>query len=180
MNRILTRLKNRIPYSITIKEIKMNDNTKLLDRFNQHKHNYPIIELYHSSRDGMKAINSIMKDGFYNSTPYRGNKGRGIYFANHGLYSLWAGKPYHVLVCHVIGNDKYVTRHHSEILSKKNDSEYVVTDTQICYPICSIIFEVKGRANWANKLCENNNEICLLNKRCDCARYPTIDPKDVI
>src|ERR1700761_2712946 len=98
----IIKFNNRISlpkyFNFKLKFAQVNDNNEMLKNFKKHKKNKPVLELYHASRDGLTAVNSVLKYGFKLSSG--GNKGKGIYLANHGRYSIWASYPYHVIVCH--------------------------------------------------------------------------------
>jgi hypothetical protein len=165
------------------------NNKTLLDCFNKHRtENKPILELYHSSRFGETAINGIIKNGF--RTTELGNKGPGIYLANHAKYSIWAGYPLHSIICHVVADDNFVTRFDSEIKSVPWSSEFVVINPELIYPKYILHFQIKN--NNMNIPIMNNFEYIKKNKqnctsddckkkwRCDCPRYPLVLKNDIV
>ncbi|XWV25969.1 putative orfan [Tupanvirus soda lake] len=177
-----------------LKNAQINDNKEILNNFNKHRNGRPILELYHASRFGSTAVNFILKDGFKLS--FGGNKGNGIYLANHGRYSIWAGYPYHVIICHVIADQDYVKRFKSEIKSDTWDSEFLVSNPNLIYPRYIINYELENK-NADNKNADNKNdwswlryvdknewncknEKCIIKQRCDCEQYPLFLKDDIV
>lgn len=163
------------------------------------------LELYHVIREDIlkerdRIIESILKNGFYFGSIYN-NKGRGVYFANHGRYSLnWCpGSP--VLICHV-KDGPWLKRYKSEINSEgESNSEYVVHASEFenknsphsagPSPISEVIkvigiLEYKvslyrhrchGYVKHGNFGCEKCDS---KKRRCDCESFPIVDPNDII
>lgn len=103
----------------------------------------PRLQLYHVVRDN-SHVQSIFKHGF-NYTD--GNKGGGVYLANHAWYAMyWGGTEYQVIVCDV-PLDAVVDRYISEVLGPDPmlfDAEYVVRDsTRVC-PRAAFGYQVLG------------------------------------
>ena len=92
MQRAIDRFHTRLSLPSRIKfklmEAKEHHNEQQLTRFKSNISSLPLLELYHSSRDGLDAIDSILKQGFGNCSPYA-NKGSGTYFADHSRYSSY-------------------------------------------------------------------------------------------
>jgi hypothetical protein len=150
------------------------------------------IQLYHSiiphyNTSIFDIVNSIEQNGFYPSL-FRGNKGRGIYFANHSRYSLlWAKQ--NVLICDIIADEQYINRYKSEIMSGSDitNSEYVISNSSIIYPKYFLQYKINNKiklqlpdfgfvphGNFGCNICDK------LVKRCDCKQYPIIDKNDYI
>ncbi|XWV24726.1 putative ORFan [Tupanvirus deep ocean] len=173
-----------------LKSAQINENGNLLNKFNKHRNGKQILELYHSSKFGTTAVNFILKDGFKLS--FGGNKGNGIYLADHGRYSVWAGYPYHVIICHVIADQKYVKRFKSEIKSEPWNSEFLVTNPDLIYPRYVINYELESNKNtndksvwtWLRYVNKNEwnckNEKCVIRQRCDCEQHPLILKDNIV
>lgn len=149
--------------------------------------------LYHAIRDTCgqtkyDIAKSIKEHGFYSSL--YGNKGVGVYLANHGRYSLrWAHPP--LLICQVEPNDGYVKRFRSEIYSPGiHNSEYVVTCSSKVKAIGLIDYDVDKsfddverpqKHQWTSYVIHGFSgcKACDAEvKRCDC-QLP-IDLNDII
>ncbi len=140
--------------------------------------NKPILELYHKTReindDGLWDFNGIIKNGFAMSR--FGNKGTGVYMANHGRYSYtWGGYDINginnVIISEVIYDPEHVFRYRSELYSPNFNSEYKITNPELIYPKYFIEYTTEGKkipSGWVqhgNFGCIN----CDINKtRCDC------------
>lgn len=163
---------------------KFKEHMKILDK------PAPILELYHASRDGISAIKSISEKGFrysYNG----GNKGSGVYLANHSRYSaFWVGHCTPVIICHVIGHDNYIQRYKSEVISPNYDSEFVITNPNAIYPkyilgYKLINFDRKFNYNRYNRFGYVPHgafgcHICDPKKiRCDCQQHPVVLESDI-
>lgn len=164
-------------------------NPKIQNRFNKNWKGEPILELYHSSKYGKTAVNSIVKNGFKIYDQFPGNKGRGVYFANHSRYSIWAGKPYHSIICHVIADPNYLNRYHSEIRSVDWNSEFLCNNTGIILPkylVCFSLEKVGMNEIWDDfgyveaKEVGCNNKDCLKRRVCNCVQHPLVQTFDVI
>jgi hypothetical protein len=192
MQKAIDRFHTRLSLPSRIKfrliSTKEHHNEQQLAKFKNNINSLPILELYHSSRDGLEAIESIFKEGFGNYSPHA-NKGPGTYFADHSRYGLWAGYPNHVLICHVIANETYMKRHISEIKSGSDlwTSEFVATNPQMIYPRYLLTFHLDygpGKSDpdefgWTkNTRC--NNEVCVRNDRCDCPVFPLVMKCDIV
>lgn len=163
-----------------------------------------VLELYHVSREDVShkncsATNSIFNIGFDKKIISEGNKGRGVYFANHSRYSLdWLGWFKPVLICHVLYNEvnsNEIDRFKSEIYSPEKSSEYVIKNTDIIYPAYQLKYSVcenaygkkleedtiKGIRGYVKlgshgcKKCDN----LIKPTRCDC-KYESIDFDDLV
>lgn len=149
-----------------------------------------ILQLYHVSREPKNYL-SIMQNGFYINSNLK-NKGDGVYLSNHGRYSaFWgnSGQPRYVLICNVLYNSNNIKRYRSEIYSPKYNSEYVIKDTKLIYPIGLLIYNltfnyrIKSRifvehGKFGCKKCDVKNKYGYY-KRCDC-ELTGIDPEDII
>ena len=139
----------------------------------------------------LDIANSIEKNGFWISL--YGNKGPGVYFANHSRYSLTWGLR-NVMICDVIADPRYVKRYKSEIISGSKqgmDSEYVVTDPSIIKP--KYYIEYKYNKNVVIDIIKYHNDNIfvphgqfgcskcdLIKTRCDCEQVPVIDQNDIL
>lgn len=160
---------------------KFNEHMKILDK------PAPILELYHASRGGINAIKSISENGFRCSYNY-GNKGMGVYVANHSRYSaFWVGQYTPVIICHVIGHDNYIQRYKSELISPNYDSEFVITTPNAIYPKYILGYKL---TNYDTKFNYNRVgfvphgafgcHICdVIKNRCDCQQHPTVLESDI-
>jgi len=166
------------------------------------------IQLYHSIRSPLKnevteIVDSIEKNGFQESI--YGNKGPGVYFANHSRYSILWGGGNNAVICDVVAANNSihaVNRYRSEIISGStvSNSEYVITDTSIICPRYFIEYEINKKIcreiceknNWSGfvehgkmgrpkvTLCQEGCENCdRLGTRCDCKQIPAIDCNDL-
>ena len=137
------------------------------------------VELYHVSHDN---ADGITRCGF-GAHRGRGNKGFGLYLANHGRYaSTWQGLD-HAFVVHVPVSAS-MRRYRSEIKCPPGvpDSEYVVTDQAQAVPVAIIRFRIDGHTG---NLGWNAGEDCDACRaagrgRCDCALDPVVDPRDIV
>ena len=150
-----------------------------------------ILQLYHAQRTGDNS-ESICNEGFYS---FYGNKGRGVYLANHSRYSWnWAGTIDPVLICDVIADDSRISRYRSEIYSPKWDSEYVCHPL-VVFPKYVLKYEIQGK--FTDEIARQigyvkhgsfgciscDSEVLNDNTkgiRCDCELVPKIDPRDVL
>lgn len=141
------------------------------------------VELYHASICSATSIEdriqSILQHGFYPSI--NGNKAQGVYFANHGRYSLsWAGWRSPVFICSVEPGN-HLKRYRSEIDSETiHNSEYVVTDPSKIIINCVLRYEVRypTKRNRLKGFAQHACESCT--DRCDCEQFPTVDVLDLI
>ncbi len=146
--------------------------------FIKHAQNKPILELYHKTREtddnGKWNFKNIETHGFMISR--YGNKGPGVYMANHGRYSYsWGGLDIsgynNVIICKVIYDPAYVFRYRSELNSPNFNSEYKITNTELIYPQYFIEYDVPGK-RIASGWVEHGKfgcKKCDINKiRCDC------------
>jgi hypothetical protein len=95
-----------------------------------------ILQLYHVSRNPKNYAN-IMQKGFY-IDPTPKNKGIGVYLSNHGRYSAFWGNPgptRDVFICNVLYKPEYVKRYRSEIYSPIHNSEYVISNSKLIFPV---------------------------------------------
>ncbi len=88
----------------------------------------PRLQLYHVVRSN-EHVDSIFKHGFEASD---GNKGVGVYLANHALYGIrWAGDDFSIIVCDIplcqVESTQNVKRFYSEVTGPLDcNSEYVI------------------------------------------------------
>jgi hypothetical protein len=195
LNRFERRLSLPEKWKFVVVHCEENNNPKLKKKFREHKHT-SVLELYHATRDIDPSVvmHSIMTSGFRPGT--KGNKGYGIYLANHSRYSFNWGNGYHVLICHVINDPKLVERYRSEIYSPTWDSEYVVKDNTIIYPLYYLHYDViipnRHTGQWYNEIkmgyVEHGTFGCAKcdikdqhgdYRRCDC-KFDTIDQRDIV
>lgn len=99
----------------------------------------PLLELYFVNRHTRNILWTAGRSEF-------GNKGRGVYLANHSRYSLmWTGFDTPVMVCHVPAVSTKLKRFRSEIFSPKPyDSEYLVPKDEDVYVAYNIRYKVEG------------------------------------
>jgi len=163
------------------------------------KHKQPILELYHVTRhyDPEVVLLPLLRDGFSKEKAQRsGNKGNGIYFANHSRYSFNWGSGYKVLICYVVNDPELVERYRSEIYSPIWDSEYLVKDSKLIFPAYYLHYDViipnRSTSDWYNSIkmgyvkhgefgcskCDVKNEYGFY-RRCDC-KFSNIDDRDII
>ena len=153
-----------------------------------------ILQLYHAVRQE-NDWHGICREGFRMGS--YGNKGPGVYFANHARYSWhWATTACPVLICDVIADPEFVKRFKSEIYSPTWDSEYVVSNPSLIYPKYILSYTVSGGdyrkfdklagyvklGEFGCHSCDTygNPRFTLTGKRCDCEQYPLVDDRDVI
>lgn len=183
-------------------DCRENDNNTLFEKFNSQKqafensrrnaHPVKMLQLYHGQR-GEDNSESICNIGFHLS--YYGNKGVGVYLANHSRYAWnWAGTSNPVLICDVIADDGGISRFRSEIYSPTWNSEYVVSDPALVYPRYVLRYEIDGKISGVirNQIgfvkhgefgCVSCDSKCfgdLKGDRCDCQLVPTVDSRDVL
>lgn len=140
------------------------------------------IEVYHVSRgfSPEKDIASIVKNGFNEGSPW-GNKGQGVYFADHGRYAINWARSSPVLVCQIPLDPSKVQRYRSEIYSPDMtiSSEYVVTDRKCIIPLATITYTIEcpdpssqfGHSQFVGYVPHGFvgcNECDKLEIRCDC------------
>jgi len=200
MESSITRFSNRLSLpkhlDFKLKSIVGNYNKQVIQNFNNKCKNKQILELYHSSRKS-EAINEIMEKGFVITNSRGGNKGVGIYLANHSRYSMWAGNPFHVFICHVIADNNFVKRYKSEINSTKCivpkwDSEFVVSEPELILPKYLLMFDIEKNINcsedsrWDDFRYVNKDEWncdnleCKRKWRCDCEQHPLVQKDDLV
>lgn len=151
----------------------------------------PIMQLYHAQRDRDHS-ESICRSGFHCSL--YGNKGVGVYLANHSRYAWnWASPRNPVLICDVIADDERISRYRSEIISPTWDSEYVVRAPELVYPRYILKYEIEGKVPFEilDRIgyVKNGKFGCVpcdtkviwdwKGIRCDCELKPKIDPQDL-
>lgn len=192
IKRFINRLSLPNNYNCQVLSLYENNNQHLRNQFSQKIKEHGLLELYHSSRgDQFGASKSILEQGF-KIRHGDGNKGNGVYLANHSRYAwLWGG-PY-VIVSDVIAQSSSIQRFKSEIASGSNlhDSEYLIKDPTLIYPKSIIEFKVttKSDTNAIDlydfpRFVEYGQFGCSLcdpkKIRCDCQQYPTIDGNDLL
>lgn len=180
ITKFITRLS--LPKNFTF---RLRNCTEIENRYSANS--MATLELYHACRGGMKSAHSIITNGF--DINHRGNKGYGVYFANHSRYSaFWAGWNNPVIICHIRGDTKYIKRYKSEYKSPHWDSEYVVTDQDLIFPkyILEYTLENNDVTNDFNELgyvVHGNFGCDICDKkiiRCNCRQFPTLHPDDLI
>ncbi len=145
------------------------------------------LELYHCLRNDYsmtyeEQIVSILKHGLQPS--WLGNKGSGVYLANHGRYSLrYAGYKSPVLICH-IQPGPHVECYRSEVASESTYTcEYVITDStkiHIAYVLNYVVTDIDysqlelyvDHGHFGCSTCDPKNI------RCDCLQQ--IDDRDYV
>lgn len=176
----------QLPNNLKFNLISLKKNSTVLDQKDS------FIELYHSVRydtEREKINEKIMKNGFIPSIS--GNKGPGIYLADHSRYSIWAGGcPYSSIICHVKIDQSKIKRYKSEIKSNIWNSEFVVSDPKIIYPRYLVHFDLIhisnepinpylfGYTHRNDYQCDNRE--CLSKWRCDCEIFPTINKENIV
>ena len=155
----------------------------------------PVLELDHSSRgtgslNQAQATQSICDNGFVLDRWSRGNKGQGVYLANHSRYAwLWGGLV--VIVCHVDPSTPCLQRYRSEINSGNSttNSEYVVSDPNQCHARYVIQYKVSGPVPYGSpdlgftphgQLGCSKCDVQTPPRRCDCPQEPLVDPNDLV
>ena len=149
----------------------------------------PTLELYHAIRslEPDKTVKAICRNGFKPSL--RGNKGQGIYVANHSRYSaFWAGPRNPVIICHITIDERYIRRYKSEIRSPNWDSEFVIKDPHLIYPKYVLEYDLENidpTFDYKTVGYVDHGEFnclkCDSKKiRCDCQQFPTILDDDII
>ncbi len=175
LNRFISRMSLNESNKFIIKSIRYMPPSK---NFIKLKENKPVLELYHKTREtdynGNWDFNSIIKNGFMLSR--HGNKGYGVYMANHGRYSYsWGGYDIlgnnNVIICEVIYDPQDVFRYRSELVSPNFNSEYRITNPDLIYPKYFIEYNVEGKKTSYGWVDHGNFGCpkCDINKtRCDC------------
>lgn len=197
IQRFVTRLSLPDGFVFKLIHCHENANESLAQKFYAKIQTHKILQLYHAIRDGAKSLKgmdvaeSICNNGFRIGPA--GNKGRGVYLANHSRYSWnWASMENPVLICDVIADSRLVTRHRSEILSPIMNSEYVVCDPELVFPRYVLEYKVEGEitddildrigyvqhGKFGCTPCDSY-EGSWKGKRCDCKLDPMIDFRDV-
>jgi len=193
IQRFVTLLNLPDGLSFTLIDCRENENHIMLDKFNNRNRVNKILQLYHAQVDSDNS-ESICNRGFHFSI--YGNKGVGVYLANHSRYSWnWASPRNPVLICEVIAKKGRISRYRSEIFSPIWDSEYVVKDPELVYPRYILKYKIEGEISRQtidqigyvkhgefgcvpcdSKVFGGNYK----GTRCDCNLEPTIDPRDVV
>lgn len=134
-----------------------------------------ILELYHTVRDSsyIDIFEKIKKHGFISGL--YGNKGQGVYMANHGRYSYnWGWNDNgirNVIISDVLYTNKCF-RYRSEINSSHFKSEYKITDTKTIYPKYFITYSVSNYNDMQKPYVEYGKFGCTncdrKQIRCDC------------
>ena len=157
------------------------------------KNNNTVLELYHTIRNSdYKDIFEKIKENNFTYGWY-GNKGEGIYMANHSRYSFGWGYNddgiRNVIISEIIYDKEYVKRYNSEIYSPYFKSEYKITKPELIFPKYFITYRINFlEKNWY-KLYENwgyvehgkfgCNNCDNLIIRCDC-ELDSYDEFDII
>lgn len=162
----------------------------------KHGKNKPILELYHTIRDDTyKEVFEKIKENNFTYGMY-GNKGPGVYMANHSRYSFGWGYNddgiRNVIISDVVYQKEYVKRYRSEIYSPCFNSEYVITKPELIYPRYFITYRINSieknfyknyneYENWG--YVQHGKFGCIdcdnLIKRCDC-ELESYDEFDII
>jgi hypothetical protein len=141
----------------------------------------PILELYHKVRGNNinDIFDSIEKYGFRINR--YGNKGPGIYMANHGRYSYsYDDNIYNVIISNVAYDKEFIYRYRSEKYIPNKSYEYKILNPELIYPKYMITYNINGQydnmgyvkyGNYGCRTCDH------IKKRCDCAldSYDEID-----
>lgn len=173
------------PYIIPkINGITFNHNKEMEEKFKKLIGNRKVIQLYHctDSSNYSNISKNIFANGFHIGPA--SNKGYGVYFAGHSQYSAFWGGGNHIIVCDIIVDEEFVSKHISEIYSSINNWEYVVSKTELIFPKCLIEFQLSidnsyRNKSWSNGICDNCRpekekfEECF--RRCDCKHFPVAD-----
>jgi len=210
IQRFIMRLSLPDSLSIRLIDCRENNNDTMLDKFNSQKRAYKVSQLYNTLKasnnaDPIKILQlyhgqsdsdnseSICNTGFHHSC--YGNKGVGVYLANHSRYAWnWAGTRNPVIVCDVIADDRRVSRFRSEIYSPTWNSEYVVNDPVLVYPRYILRYEIDGsmpreipgqigyveHGKFGCVPCDSKVFASWKGSRCDCKLVPMVDPQDVV
>ena len=142
-----------------------------------------VLELYHSPRSKWD-VEGVLAKGF--KLGFGGNKGPGVYLANHSRYAWRWGGP-SVFVCHVPTTAR-LRRFRSEVASGNPAcaSEYVVDDPRDVQPVAVIEFQVQSYTerdvggvyvdggDFGCPVCDPRRD------RCDCEQLPSVAPLDQI
>lgn len=136
----------------------------------------PVLELYHAirDRDYEDIFEKIKSKGFISGL--YGNKGSGVYMANHGRYSYdWGCNDYgvrNVIVCNVEYDSNSCFRYRSEITSNNFNSEYKITNVKTIHPKYFITYKVENPIRRGNVYVNHGQFGCdkcdPLTTRCDC------------
>ena len=178
MHRFISRL--NLPDDAEFKLISYYEQPGFSGNSNCYNNNYPILELYHTVRnyDYNNIFEKIKKNGF--TCGMYGNKGAGVYMANHGRYSYdWGYNDdgiRNVIISDVLymdaGSVRNCFRYRSEIKSNNFNSEYKITDTKTIYPKCFITYRVDNHQHNMEPYVEHGQFGCdkcdMIIKRCDC------------
>lgn len=192
IQRFVTRLNLPDGSSFTLVNCMENKNDIMLNKFNSNTNANKILQLYHAQKDCDNS-ESICNTGFRCS--YYGNKGVGVYLANHSRYSWnWASSRNPVFICEVIANEERISRYRSEVISPIWNSEYVVKDPELVYPRYILKYEIEGEmphqrldqigyvkhGEFGCVPCDSEFFGDRKGIRCDCKLEPKIDPRDVV
>ncbi len=181
IKRFIQRLNLKENHHFNLISIEMNEIKKKPNIPNILNQNVKL-ELYHTIRDSdyKEIFEKIKKDNFMEGM--YGNKGPGIYMANHSRYSFGWGYNddgiRNVIISDVIYDKDYVKRYRSEIYSPNFNSEYKITKSELIYPKYFVLYKIdnlekdyyKKYENWGyvkhgNFGCKNCD---IKVERCDC------------
>lgn len=192
IQRFVARLNLPDGFSFMLVDCRENENDVMLDKFNNKRRANKFLQLYHAQRDSDHS-GSICNTGFHCS--YYGNKGVGVYLANHSRYAWnWASPKNPVLICEVIADEERISRYRSEIFSPTWDSEYVVNDPELVYPRYILKYKIEWKmprqtldqigfvkhGEFGCVPCDSKLFGNRKGTRCDCELEPKIDPRDVV
>lgn len=168
-------------------------NTYVSPYFQSAEKTHQVIQLYHAQRGIRDHSDAICREGF-NVTLF-GNKGSGVYLANHSRYSWdWAFPGNPVLICNVIVDPEQIQRYRSEIYAPEWDSEYVIKDPRIIYPKYILHYKIEGcwtaeirkqigfveQGHFGCSVCDHQVIGGIKGVRCDCPLMPVVDSRDLI
>lgn len=189
IQRFSTRLNLPIGLKFQVLDCKLN--TNLPAYFKSAEKTHRIMQLYHAQR-GQDFSDAICSKGFLFTQ--MGNKGSGVYLANHSRYS-WNWAPHNpALICDVIVDLDRIKRYRSEIYSPQWNSEYVIKDPELIYPKYILSYQIEGVRNkeilqqigfvkhgqFGCFSCDHQVRGGITGVRCDCELTPVVDFQDLI
>jgi hypothetical protein len=173
IKRFIQRLNLKENHYFNLISIEMNEIKKEPNIPNILNQNVKL-ELYHTIRDYeyKEIFQKIKKDNFMEGM--YGNKGPGIYMANHSRYSFGWGYNddgiRNVIISDVIYDKDYVKRYRSEIYSPNFNSEYKITKSELIYPKYFVLYKIDNLEKYYYKNYENWGYVKHGNfgcKKCD-------------
>lgn len=168
IKRFIQRLNLKENHRFNLINIQINNSPK------NNNSSKDILELYHTIRDYeyKEIFQKIKKDNFMEGM--YGNKGPGIYMANHSRYSFGWGYNddgiRNVIISEVIYDKEYVKRYRSEIYSPNFNSEYKITKSELIYPKYFVLYKIDNLEKDYYKKYENWGYVKHGNfgcKKCD-------------